>query len=80
MEYVPNKIEQGVPVPPLETLRGRHRRKYMLLDMAVGDSFLIPGMTACRQIKPSVKNAQAQTGFKYTTRKLPEGVRVWRTE
>lgn len=74
--YEPREIEKGVPLP--ETLSSR--RKYKLLEMEVGDSFLIPGMKTCSDIGATLRNAALTAGFKFTTRKLPEGVRVWRIE
>jgi hypothetical protein len=66
------EIEKGVPIPPA------HGRS-ALRDMEIGDSKLFPESTQHTVSAMATKITQ-QTGHKFTTRKLKEGVRVWRVE
>lgn len=76
------KIEKGVPIPV------KCKTKYPLMDMEVGDSFLIEETDAkkayneqafvcsdARRIRDRVNPE-----FAVTTRRTKEGVRVWRTQ
>lgn len=72
------EIEQGIPIPePV------HRSKYPLAEMGIGESFFVPGQgyELHRKIQNAVQSFQRRDshGRKFTTRLLPDGVRVWRT-
>lgn len=70
MDY---QIEKGIPIPDgINSL-------YPFRQMEVGDSFLIRGKTAS-QVAGAVNSAKIRTGWKFKTRTIPEGVRVWRTD
>lgn len=65
---MPVTIEKGVPLP------GRaFKSEYPFAQMEVNDSFLVPGVKSV-----ATKNAAAQTGFKFKTKKVDGGCRVWR--
>lgn len=78
----PLTMQQGKPIPS----RTGGRRRYPWRDMNVNASFLVlidPGydtepywntLTSCRA------NAQRVTGRKFTMRRVPQGIRVWRVE
>jgi hypothetical protein len=63
------QIEKGVPMPA--------RNKYPFAEMAVGDSFFVAGRSAT-EICGNISNARKKLGFKFTTRTVEGGVRVWR--
>ncbi len=68
------QIESGVPIP--EKRAGLWSLADQMREMKVGDSFVMP---------PDYKSNSANSvgssiGIKVTTRKLPEGTRVWRIE
>lgn len=79
------KIEKDVSIP---SMRGRPRKvtPYPLAEMEIGDSFLItnemieqnPQHKYARQEVQRYRSLECPDR-KYTTRKVPEGVRVWRT-
>ena len=71
------KIEKGVPIP--KSKPGGRKRKYPFWDMEVGESVMIKGATA-KSISGSLARAKRATGWKFTTRTVARGVRVWRTE
>ena len=66
------KIEKGVPIEP------SHRAKtvYPWRDMEVGDSFFTE--RAQSVVTNARTNATRKTGFKFATRKVDGGTRVWR--
>lgn len=64
------KIEKGIPLA-----WGFY--KYPFAEMEVGDSFLIPDMKIGR-MGHIRKQAEMKTGFEFTCRTVPGGVRVWR--
>lgn len=70
------KIDKRVPIPE----RTNGTRRYPLADMAVGDSFFIPGGKRYVNIAASLNRHRPKT---FTTRKCEEqgvsGLRVWRT-
>ena len=69
-------VEKDVPLPA--PLRGSG--KYPWRSMAVGDSFFVPGMTTA-SIAGSVHSAYKRLpGWKFTSRTVDGGVRVWRIE
>jgi hypothetical protein len=72
-------VEHGIPIPP----RGDFKRRYPFKRMHVGDSFFVPcepfeledrwnSLTSC------IRNATVKTGFKFATRQVEGGLRVWR--
>jgi hypothetical protein len=71
------QIEKGVPLPPLAVVSGRPT-KYPWTEMAVGDSFFVPGQSSVK-FSGNITSAKKMTGFKFTTRTVDGGVRVWRT-
>ena len=92
---LPNQTRSGRPLTPEELdainrfgvgnvfypPRGGHGgyRIYPWYEMKVGDSFLMPYKTT-RQAGSCVAYGRKATGFKLTTRKTPDGVRVYRIE
>ena len=73
---MPSIFEQNVPVP---RARGGAKR-YPFSQLKVGDSVLQPYATpedAQRALKAAYRVAEYH-GWRITSRKLPEGVRIWR--
>jgi len=66
------KVEKGIPVPPV-------KNKYPWLQMEVGDSFFVPGVT-CKEFRTQPSSAGRRYGRKYASRSVDGGVRVWRVE
>lgn len=62
-------IEKGVPLPSRAP-----KSKYPFAEMAIGDSFLASDVKTV-----STKAAAAQTGFKFKSKAVDGGCRVWRT-
>lgn len=79
MNYI---IEEGIPVPGVKTVR---RRKYPLNQLRVGESFLIPMEEYDKKKHNNVSSAiivyktMHAPEKKFKTRRVAEGVRVWRT-
>lgn len=69
------KIEKGVPLPPKASARPRNAIYYR---MEVGDSVLVPNRVHDR-VASTVSYVAKTTGFKFATRKVEGGIRVWRT-
>lgn len=79
------KIQTGVPLPPRRT--AQRFTKYPFADMLVGDSFLVPKTEAKGDLKKLMSRISAASagakqalGFKFALRKMPDGVRIWRTQ
>lgn len=53
--------------------------KYPWAEMAVGDSFYVPGMTAS-QMSSAWRRAKDKLGHEYSARSERSGVRVWRVK
>lgn len=69
------EIEKDVPVPSPATGSGL---KYPFVQMAVGDSFFVPGKTS--RVFGGIAGSYAKRlGIKVTMRTMDGGVRVWRT-
>lgn len=72
------QIDHDIPIPPENHSHSR-KGKYQLgvpwKKMQVGDSVLVPDRT--KWVKPSEKYASE---WKFTQRRTPEGVRVWRVK
>lgn len=73
-------IETGIPIPPPGNGGGRTPR-YPLRELEVGDSFLVtdPSVTQ-RRLGSRLANFGKETGRKFTQRRTPDGIRVWRVE
>ncbi len=82
------EIEKGVPIPAARPAgKGGRDSKYPFRELETGDSFVVPIngdaaearrlrvnlMTRCNKYGKSM-------GRRFTTRLVPEGVRVWRVE
>jgi hypothetical protein len=67
------KIEKNIPMP----LSTRGGSKYPFLRMDVGDSVFIAGMTPAGA-GSITGHARRKAGFKFTSRAVEGGVRVWR--
>lgn len=79
------KIEQNIPSPTARYASAGYNSKYPFTKMAPGDSFLvkIPAdpMKAKRKrltISGLMIYHARKRGAKYASRRLPEGLRVWR--
>lgn len=74
----PFPITAAIPIP---APRDVFVRKYPLRDMAVGESFFVPGVHQ-RQIGASIRYATCDCR-KFATRRVTEngvrGLRIWRT-
>ena len=73
------EIEKGIPLAKVASPSSPRASKYPWADMEVGDSFLVPG-TSVSRLSPSVCSASRRVGFKFKTRTVEGGVRVWRVE
>lgn len=69
------KIEKGVPLPPKKS--GGRGRKHPFYEMEVGDSVLVVGKER-NIVSGLVGNPSRKYGFKFATRAVEGGVRVWR--
>ncbi len=79
-------VEEGIPIPPRETLmsernqRSREKR-YPFSDMLVGDSFLVPGTTSRPTLTTSMNRFRKRYGWKFRTARMPDlNWRCWRIE
>ena len=71
-------IEQNVPIPPAKGGAPR----YPFKDLQVGDSVLHPCTATAdktRALKAAFRCAEYH-GWRITSRRLSEGVRIWRIE
>lgn len=77
-------IDKDVPVPEPRDLTSRGTRKQMILQLEVGQSFLVPNSDFKKAGAGGAAGAYTQAakrlGMKITTKREPEGVRVWRVE
>jgi len=69
------KIEKGIPIP--KDVRGR-KSKYPIEKLEVGDSFHVESIT--RQSLFSSCRKYVNMGWKFTTRKTGNGIRIWRVK
>lgn len=68
------QIERNIPIPP--RMYGSKSTKYAFaLQMEVGDSVLVQ----TRPIASAISNRLKISGYKFATRKVEGGIRVWRT-
>lgn len=75
------KIESGIEAPQTDNRGG----KYPFKLMAVGDSFFVPGSAeninrVALRVANAAHYAAKRYGFRFTTRRNADGVRVWRVE
>jgi hypothetical protein len=72
------KIEKNVPIPK-STAGRRKQARYPFAEMSVGDSFLV----RCKEerdvqrIRGVVQAYSVRTGWKFKTRSVEGGIRVW---
>lgn len=66
-------VESNIPVPPIST--GPKSSKYAFMrDMLSGQSFVVRDTKAAQ----AVYGAAKKMGIKVITRKVDDGVRIWR--
>lgn len=76
-------IEQGIPLPgPKKDI---HTPSYPFMAMSIGDSFLVPCLSADKkevqdQICKQAWKLKDETGKRFATRHVTQGIRVWRTD
>lgn len=70
------RVDKNIPIPPINIKRGS---KYPWEEMGVGDSMLFVGMRV-NGVCPQATKAGRRLGWKFTVRKVENGVRVWRVE
>ncbi len=73
-------IEKGIPFPVAFNKRAEH--DYPLLEMDIGDSFLLSrdGWANYRERTKIMAIAKGLRPKRFATRKVSDGVRVWRIE
>jgi len=72
--------EQLIPIPPIRTgPRGGSRFYYPFNCLSKGQSFFVEGVEA-RNLGGSVSHAEKVLGYKFVTRTMDGGARVWRTQ
>jgi len=70
------KLEKNIPIPPKRSVKSPKISKYRALDKAeVGDSMLVKHFGQARYVYTKMQNK----GWTATSRKVENGVRVWRT-
>jgi hypothetical protein len=74
-------IEKNAPPPPSPVRNGRPRKPGGIADtlyaMEVGDAVTFPGKSI-NDISSRAADVFRRSGAKFTSRKVPEGIRVWR--
>lgn len=80
------KLQSNVPIPS-RVVKTRRKTKYPFEQMQIGMSFLVPKKDADNNMPRLMARVGAATalakkkfGFKFTLRRLPDGVRVWRVQ
>lgn len=63
-------IEKNIPFP----------EKYPFRVMEVGDSFLVPDKFEVYRLRSIMGHHHRNSGLRFTTRTVAEGIRVWRTQ
>jgi hypothetical protein len=76
------KIEANIPLPPKARSTGT-APKFPFAALAIGDSFLAPttakNAKARRRVLSCLMIYHAKkTGFRYASRKVDGGIRIWR--
>ena len=70
--------EEPIPIPPVRTgPKGGTRFFYPFNQLEEGQSFFVEGIEA-RNLGGSVSYAEKILGYKFTTRTMDGGARVWR--
>ena len=71
------KIEKNIPMPPRPARGSPHGRKgtYRWREMEVGDSFFVEGRSTIGVAPPDL----LKRGWKFESRTVDGGIRVWRT-
>lgn len=76
-EATPIRIIKSAPLPPPKAPRGSKSR-YPLLDLEIGDSFVVPAENA-GGVRTTAYQVAKRYGVKFSTRTLADGsVQVWR--
>lgn len=71
--------EQDIPIPPILTQGGR-APKYPFREMEIGDiKRFIADLEEIKRIQRAAAAYSRRNKIKLLTRRLPDGVRVWRT-
>lgn len=69
-------VDKGIPIPD----RQRGGGKYPWGTLDVGDSFFVEGdAKRVKALQGAVSNVGRRLGRTFTTRRLDNGVRIWRT-
>ena len=68
------KIDKNVQMP----LSSSQRASYPFDQMEVGDSFVVSDRAQMESARVSTYKRYHSTGQKFATRRLPEGLRIWR--
>lgn len=71
------QVEPGVKVPTIKRCRKRGGSKYPFFEMNVGDSFVVPTQQAAG-VRRAAHYFSEREGWRFITRTVPEGLRVWR--
>lgn len=81
------KLQKNIPIPSRATTKQARTSKYPFAAMKVNMSFLVPKEEAngdidklMTRISAAAHSARKALNFKFALRKMPEGVRVWRTQ
>ena len=75
------KIEKNIPIPITNC-----RNKYPFNEMNIKDSFLVEDLLKAKSIRSIINNLhsknkkQGRSSPKFITRKVSDGLRVWRIE
>lgn len=75
----PLKIDKNVPLPEPHTCGRERVVRIPWQDMEVGDSVFVPEAVAAG-VKSNASQVSKRCRMRFTTRKVSDGVRVWRTE
>jgi hypothetical protein len=70
------EVEKDIDIPP--EYPGR-RTKYPWTEMDIGDSFLVPDGTR-KKLNTAVYAASRALKWKFVSRDVPGGVRIWRVK
>lgn len=72
------RISKSYTIPP-RGKAGKKGSKYPFSQMDIGDSFAVPIELRSRLSAALVAYARKKDGWGYTTRKVGEKLRIWRT-
>ena len=82
MRHYDFEVEYNIPIPP----KGDYKRRYPFhLLRKVNMSFFVPcDVLECEKLTNSltrsINHASYKTGWRFTMRRVEEGIRVWRIE